>query len=124
MVGKITEHEQNNNRGFTLNFCDEGCIIPNIKGLDHCPKGHSGLHERFFPLFAVLSSDPMNYNNDHEDLSYLSKGLVRVAGHVSKGNALEYEIRRVETENEENVNAKGLLNWAPIYIPIPAHHVY
>jgi 3-hydroxy-3-methylglutaryl CoA synthase len=124
LVGKITEHEKNNNRGFTLHFCDDGCIIPNIKGLDHCPKGHSGLHERFFPLFAVLSSEPMNYNNDHEDLSYLSKGFVRVAGHVSKGNSLEYEIRRVETENEQNVNAKGLLNWSPIYIPIPAHHVY
>lgn len=124
LVGKITEHEQNNNRGFTLHFCDEGCIIPNIKGLDRCPKGHSGLHERFFPLFAVLSSEPMSYNNDHEDLSYLNKGLVRVAGHVSKGNALEYEIRRVETENEQNVNAKGLLNWSPIYIPIPTHHIY
>lgn len=124
LVGKITEHKRNNHRGFTLHFCDEGCIIPNIKGLDHCPKGHSGFHERFFPLFARLSSEPITYNIDHEDLSYLSKGLVRVASHVSKGNALEYEIRRVETEKEQNVNAKGLLNWSPIYIPIPAHHVY
>ncbi len=123
LLGRIAEHKQNNNRGFTLNFCDEGCIIPNIKGLDHCPKGHSGLHERFFPLFAKLESEPVA-QNDFEDLKYLRKGLVRVAGNVGKGNSMEYEIRRVETENEENPDAKGLLNWSPIYITIPEHHIY
>jgi len=123
LLGRIAEHESNNNRGFTLNFCDEGCIIPNIKGLDRCPKGHSGLHERFFPLFAKLETEPVAQNN-FEDLRYLNKGLVRVAGNVSKGNCLEYEIRRVETENEQNDDAKGLLNWSPIYITIPEHHIY
>ncbi|MCK4370781.1 MAG: hydroxymethylglutaryl-CoA synthase family protein [Candidatus Lokiarchaeota archaeon] len=123
LLGKISEHEQNNNRGFTLHFCDEGCIIPNIKGLNRCPKGHSGYYERFFPLFAKLESEPMAHNNVN-NLRYLSKGLVRVASNVSKGNSLEYEIRRVETEFEENVNAKGLLNWTPFYINLPNHHVY
>ncbi len=123
LLGEISEHEQNNNRGFTLHFCDEGCIIPNIKGLNHCPKGHSGYYERFFPLFARLESEPMAHNNVN-NLRYLSKGLVRVASNVSKGNSLEYEIRRVETEFEENVNAKGLLNWTPFYINLPNHHVY
>ena len=123
LLGKISEHEQNNNRGFTLHFCDEGCIIPNIKGLNHCPKGHSGYHERFFPLFAKLESEPMAHNNV-SDLRYLSKGLVRVANNVSKGNSLEYEIRRVDNEYEENNNAKGLLNWTPFYINLPNHHVY
>ncbi|MCK4779983.1 MAG: hypothetical protein KAT57_07345, partial [Candidatus Lokiarchaeota archaeon] len=123
ILGRIKEHEQNNNRGFTLQFCDEGCIIPNIKGLNHCPKGHSGYHERFFPLFAKLESEPIAHN-DGNDLRYLSKGLVRVANNVSKGNSLEYEIRRVETENEQNINAKGLLNWTPFYINLPNHHVY
>ncbi|MFX1572372.1 MAG: hydroxymethylglutaryl-CoA synthase family protein [Promethearchaeota archaeon] len=123
LLGKIAEHEQNNHRGFTLHFCDEGCIIPNIKGLDRCPKGHTGYHERFFPLFAKLTSDPIA-QNDIEDLSYLNKGLVRVASNVSKGSSLEYEIRRVEREFEENLNAKGLLNWTPFYINLPNHHVY
>ena len=123
LLGKISEHELNNNRGFTLHFCDEGCIIPNIEGLNRCPKGHSGYYERFFPLFAKLESEPMAHNNGN-DLRYLSKGLVRVASNVSKGNSLEYEIRRVETEFEENVNAKGLLNWTPFYINLPNHHVY
>ena len=123
LVGKISEHSQNNHRGFTLHFCDEGCIIPNIRGLDHCPKGHSGFHKRFFPLFATLESEP-TVHNELNDLKYLAKGFVRVAGHVNKGNSLEYEIRRVEQEFEENLNAKGLLNWSPIYIPIPTHHIY
>ncbi len=118
VVGNIIEHEQNDKRGFTLSFCDEGCIIPNIKGLDHCPKGHSGYHKRFFPLFAKLTSDPIVYNNG-SDLSYLNKGLVRVAENVRKGISLEYEIRRVEYPNEQNIDAKGLLNWSPIYIAIP-----
>ncbi|MFX0043718.1 MAG: hydroxymethylglutaryl-CoA synthase family protein [Candidatus Hodarchaeota archaeon] len=122
LLGQIAEHKKNNNRGFTLHFCDEGCIIPNIKGLDHCPKGHSGFHKRFFPLFAVLTTEPVAHNNN--DLSYLNKGYVRVAGHVNKGNSLEYEIRRVENEYEENINVKGLLNWIPVYIPIPVHHIY
>ena len=123
LVGKIAEHELNNKRGFTLHFCDEGCIIPNISGLNHCPKGHTGFHKRFFPLFAKLTSEPV-VQNDFDGLKYLKKGLVRVAGNVGKGNALEYEIRRVETENEQNFNAKGLLNWSPIYIAIPEHHIY
>ncbi|MFX1380498.1 MAG: hydroxymethylglutaryl-CoA synthase family protein [Promethearchaeota archaeon] len=122
LLGHIIEHEQNNNRGFTLHFCDEGCLIPNIKGLDHCPKGHSGYHKRFFPLFAKLDSDPI-VQTDSNDLKYLKEGLVRVASNVKIGSALEYEIRRVENENEENINAKGLLNWSPIYLPIPEKYL-
>ncbi len=120
-LGQIVEHEQNNNRGFTLHFCDEGCLIPNIEGLDHCPKGHSGYHKRFFPLFAKLDSDPIFRSND--DLKYLCEGLVRVANNARKGDSLEYEIRRFENKNEQNINAKGLLNWIPVYITIPEDHL-
>jgi hypothetical protein len=118
LLGHIVEHENNNKRGFTLHFCDEGCLIPNIKGLDNCPKGHPGYHKRFFPLFARLVSDPIA-QADINDLQYLKEGLVRIASNARKGTSLEYEIRRVENENEENINAKGLLNWSPIYITIP-----
>ncbi|MFX1385712.1 MAG: hydroxymethylglutaryl-CoA synthase family protein [Promethearchaeota archaeon] len=122
LLGHIIEHEQNNNRGFTLHFCDEGCLIPNIKGLNTCPKGHLGYHKRFFPLFAKLDSDPI-VQTDCNDLKYLKKGLVRVTDTARKGSSLEYEIRRVENENEEDINAKGLLNWSPIYIPIPEKYL-
>jgi len=122
VLGRIAEHEQNNKRGFTLHFCDEGCLIPNIAGLDNCPKGHSGYHKRFFPLFAKLESDPI-VHKDNNDLNYLKEGLVRVASTARKGVSLEYEIRRVENDSEENINAKGLLNWSPIYIPIPEKYL-
>ena len=123
MLGHIIEHEQNRNRGFMLHFCDEGCIIPNIKGLNRCPKGHKGFHERFFPLFATLTSDPIMYSNNSNP-RYLNEGLVRVAYNVKKGNVLEYELRRIKNNNEQNFNAIGLLNWSPMYLPIPSENIY
>lgn len=117
VLGTIVEHEENNHRGFKLHFCDEGCIIPNIKGLNHCPKGHSGFHERFFPLFAILKSKPISMINDNE-LGYLSEGLVRITGKVTQGNILEYEIRRVDNNTDKDHEAFGLLNWIPTYVPV------
>ncbi len=117
VLGKIVEHEKNNKRGFTLHFCDEGCILPNIEGLNHCPKGHSGLHEKFFPLYAVLKSEPI-VNPNENDLHYLYNGLVRIAANVKQGACLEYEIRRLENKEETNFNAIGLLNWSPLYVPV------
>ncbi len=117
VLGEIVEHEKNNKRGFTLHFCDEGCILPNIEGLNHCPKGHSGLHEKFFPLYAVLKSEPI-VNPNENNLNYLYNGLVRIAGNVKQGACLEYEIRRIENKEEKNFNAIGLLNWSPLYVPV------
>ena len=114
VLGKIVEHEKNNNRGFTLHFCDEGCILPNIEGLNHCPKGHSGFHEKFFPLYAVLKSEPIANPNEN-NLNYLYNGFVRIAGDVKPGSCLEYEIRRLVNKDETNFNAIGLLNWSPMY---------
>jgi hypothetical protein len=116
-LGEITEHEKNNKRGFMLHFCDEGCILPNIEGLNHCPKGHSGFHEKFFPLYAVLKSEPIENPNEN-NLDYLYNGLVRIAKDVKPGSCLEYEIRRLVKENETNFNAIGLLNWSPMYYPV------
>ncbi|MHA1375207.1 MAG: hydroxymethylglutaryl-CoA synthase family protein [Promethearchaeota archaeon] len=117
VLGEIVEHKDNNNRGFTLHFCDEGCILPNIEGLNHCPKGHSGLHEKFFPLYAVLKSEPI-VNPNENNLNYLYNGLVRIAGNVKQGSCLEYEIRRIDNKEETNLNAIGLLNWSPLYVPV------
>ncbi|MFX1288674.1 MAG: hydroxymethylglutaryl-CoA synthase family protein [Promethearchaeota archaeon] len=117
VLGKIVEHEKNNKRGFTLHFCDEGCILPNIEGLNHCPKGHSGFHEKFFPLYAILESEPIENPNEN-NLNYLYNGLVRIAGDVKPGACLEYEIRRLVNKDETNFNAIGLLNWSPLYYPV------
>ncbi len=120
LLGRIVEHEQNNQRGFTLYLCDEGCIIPNIEGLNYCPKGHSGYHKCVFPLFAILNSKPIKF--DKNDLSYLRNGFVRVASNSKKGNSLEYEIRRVGIEDNKINETIGLLNWSPMYIPV--HNIY
>ncbi|MFX0074746.1 MAG: hydroxymethylglutaryl-CoA synthase, partial [Candidatus Hermodarchaeota archaeon] len=116
-LGKIAEHKKNNKRGFTLHFCDEGCILPNIKGLNHCPKGHSGFHKKFFPLYAVLESEPIENPNEN-NLEYLYNGFVRIAKNVKPGSCLEYEIRRLVNKEETNFNAIGLLNWSPMYYPV------
>jgi len=117
VLGKIVEHKKNNKRGFTLHFCDEGCILPNIEGLNHCPKGHSGFHKKFFPLYAVLESEPIAHPNEN-NLNYLYNGLVRIAGNVKPGSCLEYEIRRLVNTDETNFNAIGLLNWSPLYYSV------
>ncbi len=119
-LGKIVEHDLNDDRTFTLYICDEGCIIPHIPGLNYCPKGHSGYHKMVFPLYAILKSKPTI--TPLNDLSYLRKGFVRVAPYAMKGNSLEYEIRRVSIENESDSKVSGLLNWSPMYIPV--HYLY
>jgi len=85
--------------------------------LNYCPKGHSGFHERFFPLSVVLKSK-LIVNPNENDLSFLSNGLVRIAGNVKQGACLEYEIRRIENKEEKIFNAIGLLNWSPFYVPV------
>jgi 3-hydroxy-3-methylglutaryl CoA synthase len=115
-LGRIKPHEKNNNRGFVINFCDEGCIIPPIKGLNYCPKGHSGFHRKYFPLLAQLISDPIATKIN--DLGFLKKDLVRIMGHPEKANLLEYDLRRVEIPESDQYEVKGLISWTPTYIPV------
>jgi len=115
-LGHIEEYKKNKAKGFTLHFCDEGCIIPHIEGLNYCPKGHSGFYSKFFPLFAVLISEPIDGNGN--DLSFLKEDLVRIQGYPKRGNLLECEMRRVENTLEDQSVSNGLLNWTPTYIPL------
>ncbi len=117
-IGKIEEHEQNDNRGFKLYYCDNGCIIPGVKGLNYCPKGHPGFHEKFFPYYATLKTNPKMTHT--RDLSFLNDDLVRIAPGAHKGNILEYEIRRIEVKSIEINTAVGLLDWSPMYVPVQA----
>ena len=119
VLGRILEHEDNGDRGFMLHFCDEGCIIPNLKGLNYCPKGHSGYHTRFFPLYAVLESDQL-INVDKIDPSFLKEGYVRVDRNVKLGTILEYEMRRIDCQEEKTCpsDVVGLLNWSPMYVAV------
>lgn len=118
-LGRILEHEDNGDRGFMLHTCDSGCIIPNLKGLNYCPKGHSGYHTRFFPLYAVLESDQL-INVDKIDPRLHKEGYVRVGKNVKTGNILEYEMRRVDSQEERQSpnDVVGLLNWSPMYVSV------
>jgi len=115
-LGHIEEYQKNKAKGFTLHFCDEGCIIPHMEGLNYCPKGHSGFYTKFFPLFAVLISDPIDANGNN--LRFLKEDLVRIQGYPKIGNLLECEMRRVESTFEDQSLSSGLLNWTPTYIPL------
>lgn len=115
-LGHIEEYKKNKAKGFTLHFCNEGCLIPHIEGLNYCPKGHSGFYTKFFPLFAVLISEPIDRNGN--DLSFLKEDLVRIQGYPKRGNLLECEMRRVESTLEDQSVSNGLLNWTPTYIPL------
>ncbi|MFO8019733.1 MAG: hydroxymethylglutaryl-CoA synthase [Promethearchaeia archaeon] len=113
-IGKIKEHAQNEDRGFTLHFCDKGCIIPPIEGLNHCPRGHEGFHTKFFPLYATLESKPIV--RVVEDMSFLNEDYIRVNPQAHKGSTLEYEVRRIGVMNEDKEhNMHGILNWVPTY---------
>jgi len=115
VFGRIIEHEKNNGRGFTLHFCDKGCQIPAFKGLDYCPKGHQGFHEKFFPLYAVLESYPITTLKPHFEI--YRDGFIRITPNSKKGDIMEYEIRRIDIKEEKGCEVEGLLNWIPTYSP-------
>ncbi len=114
ILGKIQISHINKNRGFKIHFCDEGCIIPNLEGVNHCPKGHSGFHERYFPLYAKLISDAITIPLDNNQ-NYLLNGFVKLDYYAKKGDLVEYEIRRVLNPEKAFSNNKHLLNWIPVY---------
>lgn len=115
-LGTIEKYQQDDNRGLILHFCDEGCLIPDIKGLDQCPQGHPGFHTVFYPLYAKLISDPVELPVS-ADFKFINHGQVRLLGKPIKGSLLEYNMRRVELPTSPN-SVKGLLNWIPTYTPI------
>jgi len=98
--------------GFTLRYCDEGCLLSPIQGIDYCPKGHRGNNPLYFPSFATLKSIIKPF--DHKDLKPLKEGLVLLAGKPEIGSIVEIELRRTPT-NEEGSEVRGLLNWIPVY---------
>lgn len=115
VYGHIIEHEKNNGRGFTLYFCDKGCLIPAFEGLAYCPQGHQGYNKKFYPLYAVLKSDPIRTLKPNFDLN--KNGLIRVTPDSKKGALMEFDIRREENVRDKDFEVKGLLNWIPTYVP-------
>lgn len=111
-LGTVKEWKQNT-YGIYLNFCDEGCLIPNIPGLNHCPQGHTGFYRRFFPFYAELESEPIPLEK-FSIWKNLKPNQVHIIGPAHKGTILEYNMRRYDLSDEySNI---GLINWIPTYI--------
>ncbi len=98
--------------GYKLSYCDEGCLLSPIQGINYCPKGHKGRNFLNFPRKAEIKSiiKPFTPN----DFSPLKKGYVLIIGNPPIGSKIGFELRRTQV-NEENSEAPGLLNWIPIY---------
>ncbi|MHA1775755.1 MAG: hydroxymethylglutaryl-CoA synthase family protein [Promethearchaeota archaeon] len=114
-IGRIEKYSADDNRGIYLHFCDEGCLIPNISGLNQCPQGHPGNHRVFYPLYAKLVSDLVE-EPQKRNYTFINHGQVRIIGKPQKGAKLEYNMRRVSAPMDQ-ISAKGLLNWIPTYQP-------
>ncbi len=113
-VGIIKEHEKNYGKGYEMYFCDEECLIPNTSGLDHCPQGHPGFNKVFFPLYAILESEPEKLEDYNSDIFFKERN-VRILGSPKKGTTLEFNLRRTLNKIENKTFNSGLLNWNPIY---------
>ena len=115
-IGQIIPHKKNDNRGVELHYCDEGCLITSHDGLNRCPQGHSGDHKIFYPLYAILTTTPIE-NYDLINSNMLFQNKVRVLGKAEKGMLVEYNMRRFQINVKDPVNAMDLLNWVPTYVP-------
>lgn len=102
----------NSQKGYTLRYCDEGCLLSPMQGIDYCPKGHKGMNSLNFPLYATVVSIQKPFTPD--DFSPLKKGYVLIIGSPSVGSKIGLELRRVQVD-EKDSEAPGLLNWVPIY---------
>jgi len=113
--GKIITPEKH--CAFTLNYCDEGCILSQYHGLNYCPKGHPGCNSVEFPLTGTLT-EIKPYNND---VSPLLDGYVLITDNPIIGSTMEFELRRWKSQKPDAPNTpKGLLNWMPIYRSVAA----
>ncbi len=101
-----------NRSSYTLRYCDEGCLLSPIQGIDYCPKGHTGMNTISFPSSARIKSIVKPFIP--KDFSPLKAGLVLLIGKLQIGSIVQFELRRTQV-NEEDSEAQGLLNWIPIY---------
>jgi hypothetical protein len=102
----------NSQKGYKLRYCDEGCLLSPMRGINYCPKGHKGMNTLNFPLYAKIVSIQKAFTID--DFSPLKKGYVLILGSPIVGSKIGLELRRVQV-NEKDSEAPGLLNWVPIY---------
>jgi hydroxymethylglutaryl-CoA synthase len=114
-LGEISEYKTEDNISYSLNFCDKGCLISDYQDLDYCPKGHSGNTEYTFPYYAILDSEPIQYQASN-NYDFYKRGLVRIDPSAKIGDIVEFELRRIDLDHI-NEEIEGFIDWAPYYIP-------
>ncbi len=110
---KMTPIHEKQKFGFNLRYCNEGCNLTLLNGLNNCPKGHNGNKLIFFP---ILGKANIKKKFIEGDISPLFDGYVLMYNNPDHNstNLVEFEMRRWKNTKESNPK-HGLLNWIPIY---------
>jgi hypothetical protein len=104
--------ESNENFFIDMTICDEGCIVSNLEGFNYCPGGSTRSYKRKYPMYAVITSNPVK-TIDQKDFS--SESLVRVSADVKLGQTVEYNLLRAGTPESKACALNGFINWKPTY---------
>ncbi|MBD3185529.1 hypothetical protein GF325_01775 [Candidatus Bathyarchaeota archaeon] len=110
----VLDEAPSHNLGIELSLCDYGCVLPQQSEISYCPKGHSGSHRHYYPLFGwvkeIVDKDiEIGETKCIDDLVYL-------IGKIDEGEKVELTVRRLKVDEEPGVAGYGLIHWYPAYI--------
>lgn len=97
---------------FHLNYCDQGCLLSPMVGMDHCPEGHAGNHSLIFPLHAKVVSNLIPITN--WDFTNILKGMNIISGCIQINELIELDLKRAILGNPKT-SKNGLIHWIPVY---------
>jgi 3-hydroxy-3-methylglutaryl CoA synthase len=113
---KIEPHPSNANFFIKMNICEGGCLVSKLDGLDYCPDGKNKTYVKNLPMYAVVSSDPIE-NVEDDDL--LDESIVKVFPNTKKGALVEYTLLRAGKNDSLACSQSGYINWIPTYKQVP-----
>ncbi|MBD3215607.1 MAG: hypothetical protein GF311_23555 [Candidatus Lokiarchaeota archaeon] len=113
---KIEPHPSNENFFIKMNICEGGCLVSKLDGLDYCPDGKNKTYVKNLPMYAVVSSDPVE-TIDEDDL--IDETIVKVFPNTKKGQLIEYTLLRAGKNDALACSQSGYINWVPTYKQVP-----
>jgi len=113
---KIEPHPSNENFFIKMNICEGGCLISKLQGLDFCPDGKNKTYVKNLPMYAVVSSDPVEKIDDDDKLN---ESIVKVFPNTKKGQLVEYTLLRAGKNDSLVCVQSGYINWVPTYKQVP-----
>jgi hydroxymethylglutaryl-CoA synthase len=113
---KIEPHPSNKNFFIKMNICEGGCLVSKLDGLDYCPDGKNKTYVKNLPMYAVVSSDPVDtiYEDD-----LINEAIVKVFPNTKKGQLIEYTLLRAGKNDALACSQSGYINWVPTYKKVP-----